>query len=162
MFLGIDDNAGLVYESAGSAPDRPVLPIPTVSRAKIIDAASDWNLLGSGFRVDAHAWLFREDSFDAVTRTRRGRLYQSMTGAAYPNHQSRVMPLPFEQFARGDVGADGKLNRPLNVYAAATTLLERDKSRTWRDARVGNEHSCLSLAHRGRGDHGVGRRYFDS
>ena len=27
MFLGIDDNTGLAYESVGSTPDRPVLPI---------------------------------------------------------------------------------------------------------------------------------------
>jgi len=36
MFLGIDDITGLIYESVGSVPDRPVLPIPMVSQARLI------------------------------------------------------------------------------------------------------------------------------
>jgi hypothetical protein len=127
MFLGIDDNSGAVYESMGSAPDKPVVPLPMVSRAKIIDSASDWRSLGVGLRLDANAWLFREDSFDAVTRTRRGRLYQAMAGAAYPNHSSRVLPLPYEQASqRSHIGPDGRFPLPLHVYAAAMSLFERD------------------------------------
>lgn len=126
MFIGIDDHDGTVYESMGSSPDRPVIPLPMVSRAKIIEAAADWKSLGVGPRLGGQTWIFREDSFDAVTRTRRGRLYQAMEGAAYPNHQSRVMPLPFEQMAhRSSIGPDGRFPRPLHVYAAATSLFER-------------------------------------
>ena len=40
MFLGIDDTTGLVYESVGSMPDRPVLPIPMVSQARLIQTFS--------------------------------------------------------------------------------------------------------------------------
>ena len=127
MFLGIDDYSGAVYESMGSAPDLPVFPLPMVSRAKIIESPADWRSLGSGPRLDANAWIFREDSFDAVTRTRRGRLYQAMTGAAYPNHSSRVLPLPYEQLSqRSHMGPDGRFPRPLHVYAAAMSLFERE------------------------------------
>lgn len=124
MFLGIDDNGGLVYESVGSNPDRPVMPIPMVSQAKIIGGRADWDALPGSFRTSPITLLFREDAFDPVTRTRRGRLYQSMTGASYPNHQTRVMPYPFEDLTRSQLGPDGKLHRPLSVYAAATSLFE--------------------------------------
>lgn len=124
MFLGIDDSAGLVYESVGANPDRPVMPIPMVSQAKIIAQRSDWEALPGSFRASPITWLFREDSFDPVTRTRRVRLYQAMTGASYPNHQARVMPYPFEDLTRSQLGPDGRLHRPLSVYAAATNLFD--------------------------------------
>lgn len=123
MFLGIDDNTGLVYESVGSVPDRPILPIPMVSQARVIEDRKDWATLPASYRGAPHTWLFREDSFDAVTRTRRGRLYQSMQGAGYPDHSVRVMPHPFEDPGGRNTGQDGKLARPLNVYAAGTELL---------------------------------------
>lgn len=125
MFIGIDNNSGAVYESIGSAPDMPVVPMPMVSRAKIIDSAADWQSMSSGPQLDAITWLFREDSFDAVTRTRRGRLYQAMTGTAYPNHSSRVLPLPYELASqRSRIGPDGRFPLPLYVYAAAMSLFE--------------------------------------
>lgn len=142
MFLGIDDNSGLVYESSGSNPDRPVLPTPTVSRAQIIESPADWKSLGASVRSDPIAWLFREDSFDAVTRTRRGRLYQPMSGAPYPNHSARVLPLPFEQLARSDIGPDGRLHRPLGVYAAGTSLLERDNGGLRATLALGNNRAA--------------------
>lgn len=36
MLLGIDANTGLVYEGVGSVPNRPVLPIPMASQARLI------------------------------------------------------------------------------------------------------------------------------
>lgn len=123
MFLGVDDNTGLVYESIGSSPDRPVAPLPMVSQAKLIAERADWDAMPGSFRTDPMTLLFREDSFDAVTRTRRGRLYQTMTGVGYPDHSARVMPHPFD-LSRDDIGPDGKLLRPLRVYAAGTKLFE--------------------------------------
>lgn len=100
------------------------MPIPMVSQATVIGQRSDWDGLPGSFRTSPITLLFREDSFDPVTRTRRGRVYQSMTGAPYPNHQSRVMPHPFENLTRSQLGPDGRLHRPLSVYAAATSLFE--------------------------------------
>lgn len=81
MILGIDDTNGLVYQSVGSVPDRPVLPIPMVSQARLIKDRSGWSNLPSRYRGDPHSWLFREDGFDPVTRTRRGRIYHAMSHA---------------------------------------------------------------------------------
>ena len=125
MFLGIDDNTGLAYESTSSVPDRPVVPMPTVSQAKLVGQPADWGDLGAGIRNNAQTWIFREDSFDAVTRTRRGRLYSTMSGAPDPDHNVRVVPHPFEDPKGRNTGSDGKLPRPLNIYAACTSLLER-------------------------------------
>jgi hypothetical protein len=142
MFLGIDDNAGLVYESAGSLPDRPVYPTPTVSQARLISSPSDWGELSTGFRLNPLTWLFREDSFDAVTRTRRGRLYQHMSGASYPQHGMRVMPHPFEDLGGRERGIDGKLPRALHVYAACTSLLGLASSGLGQTLAIGNSKSA--------------------
>lgn len=142
MFIGIDDNTGLVYESTGSAPDRPVMPVPTVSQAKLVDQPADWASLGSGIRNNAQTWIFREDSFDAVTRTRRGRLYSSMSGASYPDHNTRVMPHPLEDPGGRMTGANGKMHRPLNVYAACTSLLERSHRGRGATLALGNNRAA--------------------
>lgn len=141
MFIGIDDNAGLLYEGTGSTPDRPVLPTPTISQAGLIESPIDWNLLPSGFRSNPQTWLFREDSFDAVTRTRRGRLYQAMQGASYPQHNMRVLPHPIE-YPTGVASSDGRTTRPLHVYAAGTALLELAGRGVGRKLAVGNARSA--------------------
>lgn len=138
MFLGIDDTNGLVYESVGSVPDRPVVPIPMVSQARLITNRSGWDSLPGSYRGTPLTWLFREDSFDAVTRTRRGRLYQSMTGASYPGHDVRVMPHPFENLGDRNIGHDGKLHRPLNIYAAGTNLMEQPRGGLGATLALGN------------------------
>jgi hypothetical protein len=78
MFLGIHDKTGSVYESVGSTPYRSVLPIPMVSLARLVREPGDWDRLPASYRGMPFTRLFREDTFDAVTRTRRGRLYQAM------------------------------------------------------------------------------------
>ena len=142
MFLGFDDNTGLVYESTGSAPDRPAMPVPTILQAKLVSQPTDWTSLGSGVRNNVHTWIFREDSFDAVTRTRRGRLYSSMTGKSYPDHSSRVMPHAFEDPGGRYTGSDGKLLRPLNVYAACTSLLEQPNRGRGATLALGNNRAA--------------------
>lgn len=123
MFLGIDNDTGSVYEGTGSVPDRPVAPLPMVSQVRLIETPSDWKNLPAGYHDNRLTWLFREDSFDAVTRTRRGRLYQSMPGTSYPDHGARVRPHSFEDPGGLLSGGDGKMSRPLNIYAAGMSLL---------------------------------------
>lgn len=142
MFLGFDDNTGLIYESTGSVPDRPVMPVPTISQAKLVGQPADWTTLGSSVRQNAQTWIFREDSFDAVTRTRRGRLYSSMDGASYPDHRVRVMPYAFEDPGGRNTGPDGKLHRPLNVYAACTSLLEKPNRGRGATLALGNNRAA--------------------
>lgn len=142
MFLGIDDNTGLVYENVGSTPDRPVLPIPMVSQARLVRERGDWDGLPASYRGAPLTWLFREDAFDAVTRTRRGRLYQAVSGKGYPDHSIRVMPHPFEDPGGRNTGQDGKLARPLNVYAAGTQLLEEPGRGLGATLALGNNRSA--------------------
>lgn len=129
MFLGIDDSTGLVYEGVGSVPERPVLPIPMISQARLIKSRADWDTLPAHYRGAPHSWLFREDSFDAVTRTRRGRIYQAMANTSYPQPDARVMPHPFEDSGGRMTGPDGKFRRPLNIYAAGTSLVHQEPNK---------------------------------
>jgi len=142
MFLGIDNNTGLVYESVGSMPDRPVLPVPMVSQAHLVRERSDWDGLPASYRGAPITWLFREDAFDAVTRTRRGRLYQPMSGKGYPDYSSRVMPHPFEDPGGRSTGQDGKLARALNVYAAGTDILGEPRRGLGAKLALGNSRSA--------------------
>lgn len=127
MFLGID-TMGLLYEGVGSTPDRLVPPIPMVSQARLIADRSQWGSMPAGYRGAPLTWLYREEFFDAVTRTRRGRLYQYVTGASYPDHNVQVMPHPFEDPGGRNIGQNGKLRRPLNMCAAGTSFLEQPRS----------------------------------
>jgi hypothetical protein len=138
MFLGLDTNTGLVYEGVGAVPDRPVVPVPMVSQAKLILQPRDWNSLPGGVKSSALTWMFREDAFDPVTRTRRGRLYQWMTNASYPDPGTRVMPHPFEDTRGRYTASDGKLPRPLNVYAAGTNLLQQPRQGLGATLALGN------------------------
>ena len=61
---------GLVYEGAGNF-FRAVHPIPVLTRA-----SCEWIPESSQDQPQSAPVLFREDSFDPVTRIRRGRLYQ--------------------------------------------------------------------------------------
>lgn len=84
MYLGICTNTGLVYEGFGT-PDMPSIPAPSIAQAKLIQTEADWDDLPRGLSSTPIAWVFREDSFDSVTRTRRGRLYEPQLGQGQPN-----------------------------------------------------------------------------
>lgn len=121
MYLGIDNQSGLVYEGLGG-PELPVVPTPNVTQAKLIESDQDWNCLPNGIFQSPMAWVFREDSFDAVTRTRRGRLYFSPGGQAQPSTQ-RVSAHPYDDPMRRAVGQDGRQVKSLYFYTACTPLL---------------------------------------
>lgn len=121
MYLGICNNTGLVYEGLGSA-DIPSIPTPSVTQAKLIEAETDWQNLPRGLTVDPLHWIFREDSFDPVTRTRRGRLYEPQPGQGQPNVQ-RVGPHPYEDPMMRQVGAGGRVAKTLYTFTACHPLL---------------------------------------
>lgn len=123
MFLGIDNQTGLVYEGLAGA-DIAAVPSPNITQVKLIEKQEDWGRLPSGLHQDAMAWIFREDSFDAVTRTRRGRLYEAQPGAGQPNTQ-RAAPHPYEQLVAMAVGSDGRIVKTLFTYWACTKLLNQ-------------------------------------
>jgi hypothetical protein len=121
MYLGIDNQSGLIYEGLGG-PDMPVVPTPNVTQAKLIENPEDWASLPSGIFQSPMAWIFREDSFDPVTRTRRGRLYFSPEAQAQPSAH-RVVPHPYEDPFGSSAGQGGRQAKSLFTYTACTSLL---------------------------------------
>lgn len=121
MYIGIDNNTGLVYEGAGGA-DIPAIPTPAVTQAKLVERPSEAAGLPRGLFSDAFSWIFREDSFDPVSRTRRGRLYQPYMNAQ--PHTVRVSPHPYD-FAGRWPGANPQhdLQKSLFVYTQCSQLL---------------------------------------
>ncbi|MET4085575.1 hypothetical protein [Bradyrhizobium sp. S3.5.5] len=120
MYLGIDQQSGLVYEGI-EGPVLPVVPRPTVTQAKLIKRDEDWNDLPTGIAHSPMSWIFREDTFDPVTRTRRGRLFEaeSRQPAAY-----KVLPDPYEDPHGRSVGAGGRTTKTLFAYKACAPLLQ--------------------------------------
>jgi len=121
MYLGIDTNSGLVYEGFG-APEMPSIPTPSIAQAKLIQSEADWGNLPHGLCSSPMAWVFREDSFDPVTRTRRGRLYEPQPGQGQPNEQ-RVAPHPYEDPLTRQVGREGRAVKRMNTFTACNPLL---------------------------------------
>lgn len=118
MYLGIEKNSGLIYEGTGS-PDIPVVPMPSVVHAKIIEQPADWKALPGP--SEAFGLVFREDSFDAVSRTRRGRLYQKMEGTQPEQHTVSAHPYDRGLFP----GYDKATRKSLFVYMSSTGILHR-------------------------------------
>jgi hypothetical protein len=120
MYLGIDQQSGLVYEGI-EGPVLPVVPRPTVTQGKLIMREEDWNDLPTGIAHSAMSWVFREDTFDPVTRTRRGRLYEAEPTQPAPY---RVVPDPYEDPFGRSVGAGGRTSKTLYAYKACAPLLQ--------------------------------------
>ena len=139
MYLGICNNTGLVYEGFGSA-DIPSIPTPSVTQAKLISAEADWQDLPRGLSVDPLRWVFREDSFDPVTRTRRGRLYEPQPGQAQPMHQ-RVGPHPYEDPMMRQVGAGGRVAKTLFSFWACNPLLNMPNQGQGMTLALGNDRA---------------------
>lgn len=79
--IGIDPNRFFLYEGHGHY-GHPVWPCPQIARAKVILCEADWQSTAVG--NDLFTLIFREDTFDALTRIRRGRLYLPLKGGAQP------------------------------------------------------------------------------
>lgn len=116
MYLGIEQNTGLVYEGAGSL-EIPSIPLPIITHAKLIEKHEDWKSLPSP--SETFGWMFREDSFDAVTRTRRGRLYSKKVGT---QPETLVVPLhPYDRLDPTLIG--GAKRKSMYVYMSCFELL---------------------------------------
>lgn len=120
MYLGIEEQTGLVYEGSGN-PNLPTLPLPSVTQARLIEQPDDWARLPTGLTNDPFCWMFREDSFDAVSRTRRGRLYQPW-GSSQPS-MHHVAPHPYDPYVRRGLDQDG--SKSLHVYTTCFELLNK-------------------------------------
>ncbi len=123
MHIGICNKTGLVYEGMDE-PNVPCIPTPNITQVKLIEFETDCNDLPQGLSNDPLCWVFREDSFDPVSRLRRGFLYQPYEGQSQPSKQ-RVAPHPFEDPTMRSVGAGGQVAKMLYAYSACHTLLKK-------------------------------------
>lgn len=76
MNIGIDKDRNLFYEGKASW-GHAVWPSPVITPAKIVTELEGMFYSEDGRNLVADGMVFREDSFDPVTRVRRGRFYQA-------------------------------------------------------------------------------------
>jgi hypothetical protein len=119
--LGIDTATGNVYEGAAS-PYFAVWPTPILSAATLIDLPADWNRVPYDLYSAPPPWVFREDSFDPVTRIRRGRLYEPS-----PDFQNSwpVSAHPYDHEGVREVASSRRLMKQQYGFNPCNKLLER-------------------------------------
>lgn len=119
MHLGIEAQTGAVFEGRNN-PDLVVRPQPPVSQCHLIQTEADWSRLPGGLTADADRWVFREDTYDPVTRIRRGRVYQTY-GNTQPQMIATYRPPQQELLAKPDARPHPQLS--MFHYIACTALL---------------------------------------
>ncbi|WMY08639.1 hypothetical protein [Paraburkholderia phenoliruptrix] len=110
--LGIELENGLIFEGKNN-PSRLAVPTPIVSQCSLVESPLDLGKLPRGFDGDPFRWVFREDSFDPVSRVRRGRLFQHFTMNSRESFFVDAYRLP------------GVVQKDLSVFIHCTELLGR-------------------------------------
>jgi len=120
--IGIHPQEGLFYEGDNNY-GRGVLPPPTVLIATALSAPFEATQIPDTEDLGYVALIFREDSFDPVTRLRRGRFYER--GEAGQPHQWYVQPhqaLPSEMAKVDSKGQWSKLLHGFRAWPARLKL----------------------------------------
>ncbi len=107
--IGIDEPFGDAYESVGNFW-RAILPSPTISDA-VLDPTVPVEFRGASTRPNC---IFREDDFNPVARTRRGRFYVLAPGPQ-PSERA-VMPFPIGAHILLGHVQTGQMTKMLVVY----------------------------------------------
>jgi hypothetical protein len=111
--IGIEPHNRLVYEGA-TYYGYGVWPAPYISPAFLIKSEADWSSIPATSDLGPLTFVFREDSFDAVTRVRRGRLYQA--GNSQPQ-EWHVQPHPaYKEEVGVDADHGGRLRKSLHTF----------------------------------------------
>jgi hypothetical protein len=120
--LGFDRRSGFVYEGRDS-PAYPVWPNPVVSQATLIGASQDFSKIPQNFESSPWGWVFREDSFDPVSKIRRGRLFQKHGNQGWEDMKVEVHPaIRTDEVPARNNG--GRLRKELSVFIECTELLQ--------------------------------------
>ena len=114
LSIGVCPFQGLIYEGDGTSGDLCV-PRPFLHAATVVVDESSFASIPPNSNVEAIKLLFREDSFDPVTRVRRGRLYLGPTSSTT---QWRVLQRSLVTFQPAHWSNVGK-NLPLNKIRIA-------------------------------------------
>jgi len=122
--IGIDENTWLVYEGA-TTYGHGIWPSPVISKATLIEKEEDWKALPTSAYIYDAKCVFREDSYDPVTRVRRGRLYfwdgQSQPREWYVSQHPAIF---------NDVGAadtQGRFRKTLSTFVPIHDLASKLK-----------------------------------
>lgn len=117
MMIAIDGNTKLIYEGEAFY-GHGLTPTPVLSLATLIEDERSFQCIPRGVDLFNAAMVFREDTFDPVTRIRRGRLYKT------PGNQPqewRVIPNAFFQ------GMAGQTQMRLHGFDSNLMASQRDK-----------------------------------
>lgn len=118
--IGIDRRSGLIYEGR-SDPTYPAWPTPVVSQCTLIEAPGDFSRLPHSLDQDPFGWLFREDSYDPVSRVRRGRLFQKFGNQSWEFATVEAHPALISEGM--GIGAGERPRKELSIYIECTDLL---------------------------------------
>ncbi|WP_426399471.1 hypothetical protein ACN9M1_24570 [Ralstonia sp. R-29] len=123
--LGIEHQNGLIYEGRDH-PGYLTVPTPIVSQCALIESSADLERLPRGMTgTDSFRWIFREDSFDPVSRVRRGRVFQHFSGGNRESVYVDAHPFLPSDLARSSV--DGRLRKEMTVFIHCTELVSRQE-----------------------------------
>jgi hypothetical protein len=123
MHIGYDRNSGHVYEGA-NLPEFAVVPAPLLTQAKLIERPSDLGELPRDLYQSPLNWVFREESFDPVTRIRRGRVYEPYPGGQPQESVTRGHPAN----QLGAIEQREGLTRSLFRYWPCTALINKPRA----------------------------------
>lgn len=104
MFLGIDEFTLLIFEGSSTMHGRGLLPQPVITAAAIraanlIEPAEGLPQRGRLLAAE-NLIIFREDSFDPVTRIRRGRFYKKQNKQRWLASNRPVLGTPEELYTQ--------------------------------------------------------------
>lgn len=127
--LAIDPYQRLVYEGSSSS-GIAVWPSPFISIATFFPSDVDTSILPESADLGYARMIFREDSFDPVTRVRRGRFYNRSDGSQPHNWSVQQHPAFYEEL--GQRNHQGFLQKQLYGFHdwAVRAHLKNDKQRT--------------------------------
>jgi hypothetical protein len=86
-----------------------------------VESPGDLNKLPTSFDATPFSWIFREDSFDAVSRVRRGRVFQKQDGSNWEPWTVNAHSSLVSDFAQGR--NDGRIVKHLNLFMECQALL---------------------------------------
>jgi len=120
MDLGIDEGRNFIFEGSGLY-GYALVPTPIVSPASIVSLTDTPDAHAPSGVLSQCKYIFREDSYDLVTRIRRGRFYSSIYSQ---NWHVTPSPLSFH-----DHSEKGKNFFPRNLLTFTSTSIWSQFSR---------------------------------
>jgi len=124
LYIGIPEhNESLVYEGDGIR-GHAVWPSPTLAIATVLRKPSGSGQLPRSNFLNEATYVFREDSFDPVTRIRRGRMYKT-PGTQPQEWKVQIHPAYQEEVLEAR-GYGGWLKKRVNGFQSWPAFRELD------------------------------------